>query len=125
MDLSKLKDKKILVVEDDPINRELITEIFEGTGVKLFIAITGTEAVAKCLNDTFDLILMDIQIPELNGYDATISIKKSKPGIPVIAQTAYAFASDRQKALESGCTDYIAKPFKKEELLTLVIKYIQ
>lgn len=125
MDLQKLKSKKILVVEDDMINRELINEIFDDIDVELTSVITGSQAVEIVKKTSFDLILMDIQIPEINGFDAANIINKEQPDVPIIAQTAYAFESDRQKAMESGCVDYIAKPFKKEELLRLVIKFIK
>jgi len=72
-----------------------------------------------------DLILMDIQMPELNGYEATRQIRKFNKDIVIIAQTAYGLSSDREKALEAGCTDYIAKPINKKALLSLIQKYIQ
>ena len=124
MDLSKLKGKKILIVEDDETNSELIKEIFYEADVILIRVISGVDAVNICHKEDFNLILMDIQLPEKNGFDATTEIKKFKPDIPVIAQTAYAFESDKQKAIEAGCSDYIAKPFRKDELLNMVIKYI-
>lgn len=124
MDLSTLKNKKILIVEDDFTNRELIIEIFEGIDVILDIAITGDEAIKKCTEQDFNLVLMDIQLPGKNGFDATEEIKKIRPELNIIAQTAYAYDTDRTHSLLSGCCDYIAKPFKKEELLRLVLKYI-
>jgi len=124
MDLSKLKNKKILIVEDDLTNSELIIEIFDSIEVSLTCVFSGTEAIEICKKEKFDMVLMDIQLPEKDGYQVTKEIKALYPDLPVIAQTAYAFLTDRDLALSSGCCAYITKPFKKEDLLKLVIKYI-
>ena len=124
MDLSKLKNKKILIVEDDLTNSELINEIFDSLEVEIKSVYSGNEAIEICRKENFDVVLMDIQLPGRNGYEATREIKKMKPDMVIIAQTAYAFEADRQKSLESGCSDYISKPFKKEELLKMVIRYL-
>ena len=125
MDLSVLHGKKILVVEDDLVNSELIKEILYDSKIELIQAVTGKEAIELCRENDYDIILMDIQLPERNGFDATMEIKKFKPDIPIIAQTAYAFESDKQKALSAGCSDYITKPFRKDDLLRMVAKYLK
>ena len=82
----------------------------------------GVEAVKIATSQQIDLILMDVHLPDINGYEATIRIKKVKPQINIIAQTAYASDNERQKAINAGCIDYISKPTKKEQLLTLMQK---
>lgn len=124
MDLSRLKNKKILIVEDDPINCELIKEIFDGLEVVMHSVFSGDEAIKACKQSHFDLVLMDIQLPGKNGYEATKEIISFKPNLPIIAQTAYAFEADKLKSKSAGCIDYIAKPFKKDELLSLVLQYL-
>jgi CheY-like chemotaxis protein len=81
----------------------------------------GRIAVDLCLNNpNIDMVLMDLLMPVMNGYEATRQIKAQRPELPIIAQTAYAMADDRRKALEAGCDDFIAKPIGKEELLRKV-----
>ena len=74
-------------------------------------------------NNQIDIVLMDIKLPDMSGYDVTMELKKIKPSVHIIAQTAYAMAGDREKALESGCNEYLAKPIRQEELLELIMKY--
>lgn len=84
---------------------------------------SGTEAVKACRNNpNIDLILMDIQIPEIDGYQATQQIRQFNNKVVIIAQTAYALSGDREKSVDVGCNDYITKPIKKEELLSLIQK---
>jgi len=84
----------------------------------------GTEAVEICRSqDDFDLILMDIQLPKLDGYKATEQIRKFNSTVIIIAQTAFAFAGDREKVLYSGFNDYISKPINKEKLFNLINSY--
>ena len=85
----------------------------------------GLEAVdfAK-KNSDIDLILMDLQMPEMNGYDATREIRKIYSDLPIIAQTAFAMSDDRAKAIEAGCNDYLAKPIRSKDLLEMVNKYL-
>ena len=120
------KDKfvgRVLVAEDSPTNQMLINLLLERLGLEVTLVKDGKDAVDKALTQTFDLIFMDIQMPDMNGYDATRKIKQQYPNLPVIAQTAYAMNEDRDKASEAGCDDYIAKPIKKAELLALIDKY--
>jgi PAS domain S-box-containing protein len=121
-ELSILNNKKILVAEDVDLNIEYIIELLESTKVELLIARNGKEAIEVFKNtQDIDIILMDIQMPILDGYAAVGEIRKLNSKIPIIAQTAYAFAEDKQKCLDSGCNDFIRKPFMKQELLEKLI----
>jgi PAS domain S-box-containing protein len=110
--------KTILVAEDDATNKILIEAILKSTGARLLFADSG-QSVLDCLkqNPGLDLIVMDVRMPGLNGLEATKIIRQTHPQLPILAQTAFAFEHDRQKALASGCNDYISKPFKKIQLL--------
>jgi len=113
-----LKGKTILIVEDVPENIELIATMLKNTGARTLSALNGQMAIEACLaDDTIDLVLMDIQMPVINGYDATREIKKTSPGLVVIALTAYAFDKDKNKCFEAGCNDFLAKPIRKNELM--------
>lgn len=114
----------ILVAEDNEINYMYIKEIFRGTGAGLLHAVNGKEAVEICQNnDTINIVLIDIKMPVMNGYEAIKKIRKFRPDLPIIAQTAFALSNEMVKAFNAGCNDYISKPFKKEQLLALVTKY--
>jgi PAS domain S-box-containing protein len=111
-------NKLILIAEDEDTNFFFLSEILNQTGAKVIQAHNGNEAVNLCKQNKYiDLVLMDIKMPDLNGYEATRKIKEIRPGLPIIAQTAFAFSDDLQKALEAGCDDYIAKPILKEYLI--------
>jgi PAS domain S-box-containing protein len=117
--------KVILVAEDELVNYKFFEEIFEGTKVNLIWAVNGQEAVEHCMvNETIDLVLMDIKMPVLNGYDATEKIKKIRPNLPVIAQTAYALIGDESKAFNAGCDDYIHKPIDIDELMKKIANFL-
>ncbi|WP_366183588.1 PAS domain S-box protein [Flavobacterium ovatum] len=121
---TSLSSLKILVAEDDKISRMLISKIVKGNSKVLLEASNGIEAVAICRNNPdIDLILMDIQMPELNGYVATQQIRQFNKDVIIIAQSAFGLADDREKSIVAGCTDYISKPINKIELLTLIQKY--
>jgi CheY-like chemotaxis protein len=118
-------DKIILVAEDIELNFMYIHELLEPTGAMIVRAENGKKAVDYCLaNNKVDLILMDILMPVMSGYDATRNIKAVRNNIPIIAQTAYALTEDRSKALAAGCDDFIAKPISREELLRKINKLI-
>ena len=119
------KGYNILVVEDNVSNFEFIKAVLSKTNATILWAETGPSAIEMFReNENIHLILMDIQIPELDGYETTIEILKLNPDIPVIAQTAFAMSRDREKSLEAGCIDYISKPIKPLDLLNLMEKYI-
>lgn len=118
------KGLKILVAEDDDSSSELISLVIRNLAKEIIKVDNGTEAIKACLNQPdIDLILMDIQMPELDGYEATRQIRKFNSKIVIIAQTAYALANDRELALEAGCSDYISKPINSIDLLNLIQKH--
>jgi CheY-like chemotaxis protein len=117
--------KTILIVEDDISSTFFLKEVLSCTRAKLKIVDNGQSAIFECDNNgEIDLILMDIQLPVLNGYKTTIEIKKSSPSIPIIAQTAYALIDERQRCFDAGCDDYIAKPIEPLNLLEIMNKYL-
>ncbi len=117
---------KILIVEDDEISGMLLAAIVKELSKELLEVRTGIEAVDICHhNPDIDLILMDIQMPDLSGYEATRQIRKFNKDVVVIAQTAFGLLGDREKAIKSGCNDYISKPFVKDKLLAIIRKHIK
>lgn len=113
----KSKNLKILIAEDDEFAQNLLSIILEDFSKEILHAKTGVKVVELFRKQPdIDLILMDIQMPEMSGYEATRQIREFNKDVIIIAQTAFALAGDREKALEAGCNDYITKPIKKEEL---------
>ncbi len=102
--------KNILIAEDEDINYYLLEEMFSDTGVHIFWAKTGREAIDIALKNSIDLVLMDIKMPDINGREAITIIKQEKPRLPIIAQTAFVMKNETKAILESGCDDYISKP---------------
>ena len=117
--------KKILVVEDNEQNLYLMTFLLEQSGYEVISAPTGRKGVEKAQAEKPDLILMDIQLPEMNGYEATIRIKSIADinRIPIVAVTSHAMEGDRKKALAIGCVGYIDKPFDPETFVSEIEKY--
>lgn len=115
----------ILVVEDDQQSQDLMKQILKPLKVNIIDALDGHDAILNVMQhpDT-SLILMDLKLPTLDGYEAAKAIKKLNPGIPIIAQTAYAMAGDREKAISAGCDDYITKPIDAGNLIRLVKFYL-
>jgi len=102
----------------------LLDKMIKNFGKEIIKARTGIEAVESCRNNAdIDLVLMDISMPEMGGYQATREIREFNKEVIIIAQTAYALTGDMEKALEAGCNDYIAKPVNKDELFALIQKY--
>lgn len=117
---------KILIAEDDESSNQLISIFVKNCWKEILYVKTGTEAVEACRNNPdIDLVLMDIQMPEMDGYEATRQIRKLNENVIIIAQTAYALNGDREKSIEAGCNDYISKPIRKDRLLALIEKYFQ
>ncbi len=114
-----LSDCSVLVVEDDVHSRLYISTILEGQCRQLHYALNGQQALEKLRDNNvkIDLILMDLKMPEMDGFEASRKIRAIDPDVKIIAQTAYAMEGDQQKALKAGCNDYISKPFKKNDLL--------
>lgn len=114
--------KKILVVEDTEDNRQILRDLLGMAGYDLVEAHDGAEGVAKAAECRPDLILMDIQMPVMDGYEATRRIKADPAlkAIPIIAVTSYALSGDEAKARAAGCDDYIAKPYSPRQMLAKV-----
>ena len=118
--------KTILIVDDVKINFFLVEEILREQDVALIYSSNGPNAIEVVAgNAPLDLVLMDIKMPGMDGYTATREIKKIKPELPVIAQTAYALAGDRQKSVENGCSDYITKPITRQSLFELLKRFLE
>lgn len=119
-------DKTFLVVEDERTNYNLLMIMLRPSKAKLIWAKDGQEAIdmVKQNLDTINLILMDIRLPNVNGYEATIAIKKINKAIPVIAQTAYAMDVEVQKAIQAGCDAYITKPIDRGQLLETIFQFV-
>jgi len=119
-----VKNLKILVAEDDDISKLLISKVLRPYSEEILKAHTGSEAVNICReNPDINLILMDINMPEMNGHEATRQIRQFNNDVIIIAQTAYGLSGDSQMAMEAGCNDYISKPIMKNELIRLIKKY--
>ena len=119
-------DKLILIVEDIEANHMFIAAALKRTKAQLLWAKDGMEAVDLCKEyETIDLVLMDIRLPKLDGYEATRRIKKFRPNLPIIAQTAYVMANEKGKVLQAGCDDLITKPIRLKVLISTVAKYLE
>ena len=115
---------KILIAEDDESSANFLTIIVRQFGNEILNATTGIEAVEACRdNPDIDLVLMDVQMPEMNGYEATRQIRQFNKEVIIIAQTAFGLIGDQEKAIDAGCNDYISKPIKKDQLSVLLQKY--
>jgi len=122
----KLKSKTILIVEDNKLSYKYFNIIYEEQGINTLWAKNGKKAIEFCLkHPEIDLVIMDIKMPIMDGYEATKKIKKVKPKLPIIAQTAFALSNDREKSIEAGCDDYITKPINKNLLLKLTDHYLK
>lgn len=117
--------KTILIVEDDVISRYFFEKALKKTKANLFFVNTGMEAIQMIQENTeIDAVLMDVRLPGMNGYEATIKIKEINPEMPVIIQTAYEMISAKEDAIESGCNDFITKPINMKTLCALLQKHL-
>jgi two-component system cell cycle response regulator DivK len=117
--------KKILIAEDDPASCRLFSMLLRKSGSELITTDNGLEAVQICEQDSgISLVLMDIQLPVMDGYTATAKIKEIRAELPVIAQTAYALQENKQKCLAAGCDGYLTKPVKSDELYKMIDQLI-
>ena len=118
--------KRILVIEDQEDNRQIVRDLLSANGFELSEAVTGEEGVASARRERPDLILMDIQLPGIDGYEATRRIKADPElrHIPIIVVTSYALSGDDQKAFAAGCDGYVTKPFSPRLLLTKIREYL-
>ena len=116
---------KLLLAEDDFANAEYVKLVMRHQNISVIHAKNGSEAVDLFKNTPLvDIILMDIKMPIMDGYEATREIRKLNLNIPVIALTAFALDGDREKALNAGCTDYLTKPVSKDILLSVIGSYL-
>ncbi len=119
------KNKTLLIAEDEDSNFMLLKALLSNAHINIIRAGNGAEAVAMCrLNPSIDLVLMDIKMPVMDGYDATKQIKEFLPELPVIAQTAYITESDKNKAIASGCCDFISKPIERASLISKIKQHL-
>ena len=117
----------VLIVEDQEDNRKILRDLLSNAGYDLIEAANGEEGVALALSKRPNLILMDIQLPVMDGYEATHRIKSNPElkSIPVIAVTSYALSGDEKKALEAGCDAYVAKPYSTRHLLAKIDQFLE
>lgn len=122
-----LSGLRVLLVEDNEINQDVAGELLRGVGVEFSLAVNGREAVDQALSEDFDGVLMDIQMPELDGYEATIEIRKqlNSERLPIVAMTANAMAGDREKAIEAGMNDHVPKPIDPEQLYATMRRWFK
>ncbi|MGQ1947112.1 response regulator [Geofilum sp. OHC36d9] len=118
------KDKTILVVEDVDTNKIFFDAALRRTNALILWAKDGQEAIDLFKANEVDLILMDLQLPVMDGYTATKEIKKLDPEVPIIAQTAHVMSGEREKCIEAGCNDYLAKPIRLQILIDTLSKYL-
>ena len=119
-------NKRILVVEDNPLNMRLIEMTLRARGYILLEASDGHEAISMAVRERPDLIIMDIQLPGINGLDVTRKLRETPPvsDTPIIGVTAYAMKGDREKIIEAGCDAYLSKPIDTRQLPELVAKML-
>ena len=118
--------KRVLVVEDQPDSRQIIRDMLAPTDYEITEAENGEEALAAITQQRPDLILMDVQMPIMDGYTATRRIKAdaARRSIPIIAVTSYALSDEEKKARAAGCDDYVSKPFSPRQLLAKIRQYL-
>ena len=119
--------KRILHIEDNASNRKAVRHILQRTDYELVEAINGEEGLARAWAELPDLILLDIQLPKLSGYDVAKELRADERtrNIPIVAVTSYALSGDEPRAFESGCDDYISKPYRPTILLQYVDKHLR
>lgn len=117
-------NKTILIVEDDIFNADFIKEVLSEIQVNSIFVQYGNAAIQTALSQQVDLVLMDVGLPDMTGYEAIQQILQHKPSLKIIAQTAYAAEEDMGKALNAGCVDYISKPLKPKKLLSIINKHL-
>jgi CheY-like chemotaxis protein len=118
---------RVLLAEDNPVNQKVALIMLQKLGISVDVAATGVEALDALIGVSYDLVLMDCQMPEMDGYEATRRIRERERGkrrIPVVAMTANAMVGDREKCLEAGMDDHLPKPVRKEALLLALARWL-
>ena len=115
---------RILIAEDNVLNQKIIEILIKRMGWNYKLVGDGVEAVEECSKGDYDVVLMDIDMPQMNGWDATIEIRRKKIDIPIIALTAYSEESFRKKSFESGMNYFLSKPYNKEEIYETIRKCV-
>lgn len=115
---------RVLVAEDIEGNQQLIEVLLSMLGVEVVVANDGNQAVEKALSESFDLVLMDMEMPYMNGYEATLMLKEQGYTTPIVAVTAHAMKGDDQKCIDAGCDGYLSKPINRRELPDLLAKFL-
>ena len=118
------KEKSLLIVEDVESNYQYLATILKKTGINIYWAQDGEQALNFCVEKCPDVVLMDIQLPNMDGYEVTKRLLSKFPQMPIIAQTAYAFSDEKAKILNAGCVDYVTKPIDKSNLYDTMNKYL-
>ncbi|MFO7863592.1 MAG: response regulator [Salinivirgaceae bacterium] len=118
------QDKTILIVEDEHINFRYLQEIIKKTQAQILRAENGFDAVDVARNNNLDLILMDIKLPVMDGYEATRQIREFNKDVPIIAQTAYVMSGEEEKTKQAGCNDYLTKPLRIKTVIETLAKYL-
>ena len=118
---------RILLVEDNEMNRDMLSRRLQRRGYEVALAVDGREGVAKAQEGGYDLVLMDMSLPEVDGWEATRRLREdpATQTLPIIALTAHAMSGDRDKALEAGCDDYDTKPIELDRLLSKIEALLQ
>ena len=116
---------RVLVAEDTPVNQTLVRKMLERLGLEVEIVANGREAMHAVARASFDLILMDMQMPEVSGYEATRRLRNGGCTTPIVAFTAHAMAVERERCMQAGCTDYLSKPVRHRELLVVLDRYLR
>ena len=116
---------RILIAEDVESNYLYLSAVLSKIKAKIYWAKNGKEAVDALINNEVDLVLMDMKMPDMNGFDATKKIKEENKDLPIIAQTAYAMSTDEESCLNAGCDDYISKPIRIDDLLKKIELYLK
>jgi len=122
---------EILLVEDNVLNQKVVTFNLRKQNYNVTTVSNGQDAINKIKNNSFDLVLMDIMLPEMDGFEVTAEIRKYEQAggiekqIPIVALTANTLDNDRQKCIEAGMNEYLAKPFTAQELVAVIQKFVQ
>ncbi len=125
LEQNKFDNELILIVEDEDINYQVLCSILKSVNLRYERATTGHEAVSMFLHNKYKLILMDVQLPEMNGLEATMKIRENNSEIPIVAVTAYASDPARKKSLDAGCNDFVAKPVNKTKLIQIIHRHLR